>query len=156
MAATDVVQQPRDYAGQERTQGSQKEPRILFPASRALHVLLFQFLFLCCLRLFAAIPTVFLVLISPESDGVAFFIYPVKPASWGLNQEPKPFRLAFEWVDSEGSVLHIHLGARQNIAAYNRSHIDEAVTKAVDCVYDSTDRGPFICSSERWNGHRDH
>jgi hypothetical protein len=95
-------------------------------------------------------------LISPEPDRVAFLVDSSKLASRGIDHQTKPFGFAFERVESEGPVLHVHFGARQNIAAYNRGHINEVTVSAIGCPYDSTDWRPFIASAQRRDGHCHH
>jgi hypothetical protein len=92
-------------------------------------------------------------LISPEPDCVTFLVDSSKLASRGSDHQTKPFGFAFERVKAKGSVLHVHFGARQNEAAYDRGHINEVTVGAIGCLYDSTDRRPFICSTQGRDGH---
>jgi hypothetical protein len=92
-------------------------------------------------------------LISPEPDCVAFLVDSSKLASRGLDHQTKPFGFAFDRVEAEGSVLHVHFGARQNVAANDRGHINEVTVDAIGCPYDSTDWCPFIGSTQGRDGH---
>src|SRR5258708_39324255 len=94
-----------------------------------------------------------LLLKTPEPDRVAFLVDSSKPASRGIDLQTKPFGFAFERVEAKGFVLHVHFGTRQNVAAYDRGHINEVTVGAIGCPYDSTDRRPFIGSTQGRDGH---
>ncbi len=93
-------------------------------------------------------------LVPAEPDRIAFLVDSSKLASGGLDHQTKPFGFAFERVEAEGSVLHVHFGARQNEAANDRGHINEVTVDAIGCPYDSDRTGAsFIGSTQGRDGH---
>jgi hypothetical protein len=95
-------------------------------------------------------------LISPETNRVAFLVNAMETTSRRIDDQIQVFRFAFVRVKAEGLVFHVHFGGRQRVTTHDSGYVNVVTVNAIARVDDSADWCPYVGSTQRRYGHRQH